>query len=390
MSFKNKGFRKGIRTVREGKQYEVKIYWRSAGGIRHSKSQMVYGTYSEARHQWIQMKATQRKGEPDNSASITVNDFLDQYLDISDVRRSTRQSMEKMFGYYVRPWFGDKRLSDIRSQDLEAHYADMRSGSVSRTRRELSAATVAMTHRYVRTALNAAVRHGYLLENPATAVKLRKQRLGAISRPTLTRDQLNVFLDAASKSKWELLFHLLVMSGLRMGEGIGLRWDDIDFDQGLLKVRRSMSKVDGVWVMLPPKGGVSRSLRLPEGLLKRLSRLYEVKKETAKENVDKQPVEWIFPNPSGTSPAGKRNIDRAFKVVLKRAGLPDMRLHDLRHTHATLLNVKHPLKALQERLGHEDIQTTLTYYVHSKPEDDIAIVRDLQASFYDHRDRAGS
>jgi integrase len=160
-----------------------------------------------------------------------------------------------------------------------------------------------------------------------------------------------------------------VTTGMRRGELQGLKWEDLDLEAGTLQVRRTLSEPKGGWIFEAPKSGNGRSIRLTR---KAVSALRQHRKRQLEERMQKSGL-WsdhglVFPSAIGT-PISGGNLNRSFKALLKRADLPAVRFHDLRHTCATLLLRQgvNP-KYVQELLGHADISLTLNVYSHVLPD----------------------
>jgi integrase len=230
--------------------------------------------------------------------------------------------------------------------------------------RGLSARTVKYTHSVLRRAMKQATRWGMIARNPcdyADAPKVQREEI----RP-LDREQTRLLLRAAEGERLEALFVLAVHTGMRPGELLGLKWQDVDFEAARLRVNRALS--DGEFT--PPKRTKSRrSIDLTAGSI---AALRAHRKRQLEEMMQKtglwQDYGLVFSSSVGT-PLSHRNVVRAFKDLLRHAGLPETtRLYDLRHTCATLLlscNV-HP-KYVQELLGHASIAQTLDTYSHVLP-----------------------
>jgi integrase len=188
----------------------------------------------------------------------------------------------------------------------------------------------------------------------------------------LSRDQVRTFLDTIKGERMEALHVLAVTSGLRQGELLALKWEDVDLEgtNPTLEVRRSLSETRSRRSFVTPKSGRGRHLRLSK---RAVSALRVHRKRQLEERVRKVGL-WedhglIFPSEVGTPMSG-RNLYRAFKIRVKRASLPQtLRFHDLRHTCATLLLRQgvNP-KFVQELLGHADISLTLNTYSHVLPD----------------------
>jgi integrase len=187
---------------------------------------------------------------------------------------------------------------------------------------------------------------------------------------TLDETQARNFLLAAQDCRFYTLFHLAITTGLRMGELLGLKWSDLDWTSHSLHIQRQLQRMTGKGlVFTEPKSQAGRRVIVLgkstiEVLRVHYNRQFK-ERESALEGWNKE--DTIFISTSGT-PLDPRNVFREYKETLEKAGCPEIRFHDLRHTAASLMlqqNV-HP-KVVQERLGHSDISLTLNTYSHVMP-----------------------
>jgi integrase len=245
-------------------------------------------------------------------------------------------------------------LSKLTAQQLQALYSALERDGVSpRTR--------AQTHAVLHVALRDAVKAGRLPVNPADAVDRPKVPKKEI-RP-LDAEQTKALLKHAEGDRLHALYVLAVTTGLRQGELLGLRWEDIDLGSGRLAVRRTLREDAGKLAFGEPKTRASvRSVDLPATAVRAL------REHRRRMLAEGNPGPIVFCDTQG-GPLRKSNlIRRSFRPLLERAGLPIVQFHDLRHTAATLLLGPgvHP-KIVQERLGHADISTTMNTYSHVLP-----------------------
>jgi integrase len=231
----------------------------------------------------------------------------------------------------------------------------------------LAPRTVRYVHTTLSKALKDALADGLIPRNAASAVKPPKLTKKEIS--SLSPEQAGAFLDTARGDRFEALYVLAITAGLREGELLGLKWADVDLESGTLSVRRTLSEARSGRFFEPPKNGKGRSIRLTARALDALTR----HKATQNEERLRLGTLWddndlVFASRKGTPMNAKNLTARSFKPLLMSAGLPDIRLHDLRHTCATLLLSKgvHP-KLVQELLGHATISITLDTYSHVLP-----------------------
>ena len=260
---------------------------------------------------------------------------------------------------YVYPEIGSRRLTQLTPIEVQAVYTKMLElGGFNK--KGLSPRTVRYTHAVLHKALGQAVKWRMTGQNVATLIDLPKQRKKEMK--ALSEEEATRFLAAAKSDKYYVLFALLLGTGLRPGEALGLKWTDFDAAKSSLRVHRVWARGRSGHKFQQPKTAKSRrNVELPEGLVKLLV-----------EHRDQQPpneLDLMFASETGT-PLNERNITtRHFKKILKRAGLPEnVRLYDLRHTHATLLLIvgTHP-KIVSERLGHATVTLTLDTYSHVLP-----------------------
>jgi integrase len=253
--------------------------------------------------------------------------------------------------------------------------AHIRSFYGEKARTKLSAATVKKMHVVLRRALSEAVSDGLILRNPTDGAKPpRASAPGEQIRP-LDYEECSAFLEAARGERLEALYVLTVHCGLREGELLALRWEDVDLeaDKPALLVRRTLTRGEdgrGYVVGTSTKSGKGRSVRLNRVAVAALEkhRKRQLEERTHLAGLW-QEQDLVFPNATGTLllPSNLRN--RSFKRIKDRAGVPaHLRFHDLRHTCATLLlregvNVK----VVSEMLGHASTTITLNTYSHVLP-----------------------
>src|SRR5215216_3780764 len=181
-------------------------------------------------------------------------------------------------------------------------------------------------------------------------------------------------MDAARLDRFEALYVLCLMAGLRQGEALGLKWSDIDLDAGSLRVNRQLQRVrrdgekSGKLVFSEPKNASRRTVGLPQRAVDALRSHRKRQLEVKLSVPNYEDSGLVFATGKGTPRDAQNIVNRHFKPLLKRAGLPSIRWHDLRHTYATLLLARgtHPTY-VQKSLGHASVQLTLDRYSHWMP-----------------------
>ena len=301
--------------------------------------------------------------ESNMALSVWLDKWLDEYM-AAALRPTTLNGYRRSLELHVKPYLGNKTLSKITAVDLRSLYRSLQeTGRVhSRDGQSpgLSARTVHGIHTTLHHALKTAMEQNLIPNNPAAEVDPPKF-IGAPMK-VLTEAQLDTFMAAIEKDEfWHDFFYTAVTTGLRRGEICGLMWRDFDENAGTLKILRSVN--------VPKRGEMEigetktergrRTIRLPPSTVQRL-------KERKKHAVS----QWIFPEPlAPEKPVRPSAAYYWMKVLLKEAGLPHIRFHDLRHTFAThALASGVDAKTLSGILGHTNASFTLDTYTHVTPD----------------------
>ena len=296
------------------------------------------------------------------TGQYTVGQWMDvwyeNYAKIK-VRPSSHQTYKGYIENHIKPNIGDIPLEKLTTLDLQRLYKTLLArGRVDRLEskwqpRGLSPKTVRNIHQILSSALKLAQEQRIILTNPAEGCALPKVEHREMK--TLPVEQLQSFLREAKDSGVFELYYLELATGLRRGELLGLKWEDIDLEHGDLRVRRQIARINGKVVEAPLKTkNAYRTLPLAEDTI---SILNEQKKK-----VGSSP--WVFPSATG-GPISPDSVLHMLHRVLKRAGLPQVRFHDLRHTFATLaLQNGVDIKTVSGMLGHFSAGFTLDTYAH--------------------------
>ncbi len=307
------------------------------------------------------------KSRDDGLPFITERQTVSQYMSnwLKTVRSSLKERTWDRYEQYVRlhivPTLGKTSLDKLSPQQLQRLYAErLENGS--------SAATVHHLHATIHKALKQAVRWNLVARNVAELVD--PPRITPHEMMTLSPDQARALLAAAEGDRLEALYVLAVTTGMRQGELLGLRWRDVDLEVGSVQIRGSMQATkSGLKIAETKTAGSRRQVLLstqPKDALRRHRRRQN--EERLRVGEAWEDTDLVFANQVGKPiPAGNLTT-RSFQPLLKKAGLPRIRFHDLRHTSATLLLGEgiHP-KIVSEMLGHSKISTTLDLYSHVTP-----------------------
>ena len=285
------------------------------------------------------------------SGRITLSNWLDQWLeDISDtLRPNTLKNYRSYIENHIRPNLGEKHLTRITQKDIQRFYEKLGS--------HLSSGTVRRIHATLHGALKAAQQAHLIADNPTEKSAPPKFSYGP--KRVLTDDQMDAFMKIIEDDDiWYDFFYVELTTGLRRGEICGLKWEDFDEINGTLKVCRTVYRKDGGGLVAGDTktyAGV-RKIVLPSSTAMLLCKR---KEHTL--------TEWIFPNPlKPEQPTDPNSAYQRLKRLLKQAGLPSIRFHDLRHTFSThALASGVDVKTLSGILGHTRAAFTLDTYTHA-------------------------
>ena len=294
---------------------------------------------------------------------MTLGEWMDKWLEeymIFTLRENTINGYRNMIEHQIKRFIGDKQLAYLTTADLQKFYnkikKDGRANEHHLHGKELSNSMVRKVHMVLHQALNLAVRERLIVRNPTIGTTIPKKSY--TEKQVRCDSQLDKFMDAIKREKyWYDFFYVEIMTGLRRGEICGIKWSDINFTEGTLSIRRSVTtKVGGGLMIGETKTNAGeRKIILPPSVLTLL-----------REKQSDAICEWVFPhymNPS--DPLHPDAAYRKLKTLLKSVELPLIRFHDLRHTFAThAMQGGVDAKTLAGILGHTDASFTLDTYTH--------------------------
>ncbi len=351
---RRRGNGEGTITRRADGRVEAALSYTDRDGVRRRYRSYAH-TWKDAKVKLDGAKRRRDEGAPVKDSNATVGAFVTEWIDkglaASPRKESTKQSYAIIARTHLVPDpFGAITLERLRPSDVE---------QLLMTRKAMgrSASTCRTIYSVLRAALDIAVRDGLVRANVAAAVKRPSEERHDAAY--LNRDQVNALLTAARTTRLRALYVLMLGTGLRRGEALALRWSDIDFARGVLRVRGTLNRVNGLLVVSEPKTKQSRrSVSIPAPVVSEL-RAHRVRQ--TEERLAAGPV-WLDTGMVFTTEIGKhldpRNALRGFVQLARVAGLPDgVGLHTLRHTAAsTLIEAGAHMRAVQEVLGHEDVR----------------------------------
>ena len=338
-----------------------------ATGKRLRHFQSVRGNKKHAQQRLAELLVSIEQGSYSKPRRLTLGEWLENWIGsyaITNCSPRTVDSYRSEVRTHIATNLGAIPLTQLRPQHLQTYYANALSQGRVDGKGGLSARTVLYHHRILSEALSHAVKMGLLVRNVAEAVD--PPRPGHKSMTTLAAEDVPKFLGASRETPYHTVYCTALFTGMRLGELLGLRWCDVDLDMATLSVAQALFKRCGVCEMVEPKSPHSRRSIALSPVLALLLRQHKARREAERillGNLLKE-SDLVFAHPDG-SPLDPGTVAHTFTEVLARAGLPHIRFHDLRHTHATLMPKAgvHP-KIVQERLGHGSIAVTLDTYSH--------------------------
>ena len=362
---RNGGARQSSIVKRTDGRYQAKISYRDDDG-ESQRLTLTGRTRDDVQDKLDETRKRLNANLPARDTSDTVaymaQAWLDSTLPASDRKATTKSLYASMTRNHILPsTLGRKALRDVKPRDIEAWTAALRKGG-------LSSSTVRQAYTVLRAILDIAVRDGDLATNPAA--KVARPKVERHEAAYLSPADVQKVLDAAQGSRYAPLFALLVNTGLRRGEALALKWADVSWDEGVIRVRGTLARINGALVVQDTKTEKSRRAIHMFVDLERL--LKSIKAGQAADRLKAGSLwvstGYVFTTELG-EPCDPRNALRAFTVAAKRAGVEGVGLHTLRHTAASvMLNNGVPLKVVSQVLGHSSIQITGDVYGHVAPE----------------------
>src|SRR5208282_3640733 len=328
---------------------------------RRYHNRTVHGPVRNAQEYLTKMLRERDLGRQVEGAQVPLDAYLDRFETAakSRLRERSYRDYHRLLRRYVRPILGERMLSAISPLDVQAVYQRL-------VERGLSARTVRYTHSVLRSAMRQAIQWRLLAQDPTDGAQL--PRLKRREMQVLSAEQSRVFLEAALKTHFGPVLAVALTTAARPSEYLALKWHDIDWERGTMSVARTLEKVRGGWRFAETKRARSRRvIKLQEWVLELLKGLLAKTKPKPAESSWPGAAELIFTTPSGR-PIHADKLAKKFKSILDEAGLPAIRLYDLRHTGATLaLAAGVPPKVVSEQLGHASAAFTLDIYSHVLP-----------------------
>lgn len=320
------------------------------GQIARVNRSLIVGSLAEVPTRRVAQRLVESQLRPINlgiyrpKTTMTFGEFVETQWQpnlFPTFKHSTSRGYAYLLRKYLFPYFGEFKLTEITRQMVQTFVAQIG--------QRLSPKSVALVKNCLSKIFSTAIEWGYVEQNPATGVRL-PARISKHEPIALTPDQIQQLI-AELREPCRSMVLIAVLTGMRRGELFALRWSAVDFEQKLIHVRESV--YDGHFSS-PKTRSSFRNLPM-SAILEQFFVQLKGKKNAA-------PEDLVFASKNGKTPLRPENVlKRIIHPACERLGLPKVGWHDLRHTSATLLHQREPLRVTQAILGHSDLQTTLGY-----------------------------
>lgn len=355
------------------KKYEITVEGeRDLLTGKRNRMYKTVGSMKEAKSVMRQMIVDMERGIAVRKSPKRVSEWLDEWLEmyLPNIAETTKIGYKTKIKNYIKPALGDIYLQSLRAEHVQKMVNDM-------IARGLAPKNIRDTYNNINAAMKKAVRLRMIPFNPCEGVELPK--LKRYRAKVYDIKMIHHLLDVAKDTDMYLPILLCVTVGLRRGELLALRWDNIDFKNSILQVRSNMVRGEKDFVIKSPKteAGV-RDIRLGDEVM---SVLREERKryleDALAQGIGFQNLNFVIRQSDG-SPIRPDSMSRKWRRFLEDKKLPSIRFHDLRHSNATaLIQAGVNARVVQQRLGHSDVNITLNTYTHVLPEMDMEAAEKL-------------
>ncbi|WP_456364010.1 tyrosine-type recombinase/integrase [Priestia aryabhattai] len=334
-------------------------------GRRRQIRRRGFKTKREAQQELSKLRAELLENEITNTTSIPYNKYMDEWLSerVHQLQKNTINVHKIYYESVIKPRLGHFKLQELSPIHIQ-HFINQIVYELN-----YSEHTIHLIYRIVSGSLKRATVLKLIKTNPAEGVIIPKIKYKEMNIWTL--EEANSFLEHARNTKrltrCYIGFLIAILTGMRQGEILGLRWKDVDLDNNLIYIRQTLTQSGEIKAGAKNKSSL-RTIHIPNSLVKNLKEHRNlIRREKLRIGKNYNDLDLVNCTQKG-NPIIPRNFRKEFYNLVYKLELPTIRFHDLRHTHATILiqqNVN--VKLISERLGHADITTTLNTYSHIIP-----------------------
>lgn len=350
-----------LRNSRHGSWYFVIELPADTKGRRRQRRRGGFASERDAQAALTQIAAEISSARFVDTTKLTVAAYLREWIDAKgNLRPSTRRGYRRNIELHLIPHLGDLPLGSLRGTHIERLIHELRNGADP-----MGVATTRRVFATLRVALNKAVRQGLIATSPCATVEMESEVEHRAPAHVWSPAQVREFLAHVREDRLHPLYLLVVTTGLRRGEVIGLRWDDVDLDSAMVVVRRSVIQIGGEIVEGAPKTKHSRRIVPLDSTTVAVLRAHRRRQAAERLTAGaawEDTVGRVFTRADGRTLVPEY-VSRTFRTAAAAAGVPVIRFHDLRHTTATLaLAGGVAMRVVSERLGHSTIAITSDLY----------------------------
>ena len=385
---------KGL-SQRKDKRYSARYVTKTGKRI-----EKYFNTLPEARNWLADARYEDAHGTTGITSNVSVNDWFQYWHDnlISDLSPNTRRNYRERYEKNAKPYIGHMCISDVKPMHCKTIFNNMMD--------EYAGSTIRQTYIALGTMFKSALMNDVITKHPMDTVRFTKPVKPASDHRVLTVEEEQIFLEVAKTSHNYYQYALLLETGLRTGEMIGLTWDAIDWKNHTLTVNKTLEfrHKQHVWRAGPPKTQTSyRTIPLTNRAYDILLRLKELRKKQKLSEELEQALTYtdrrtgqtssmvlsdlVFINFRTGMPAKNSSYDTHLYKLCEKAEIPPFCMHTLRHTYATrAIESGVQPKVLQHLLGHASIQTTMDTYVHVTDDSMQKAIKQFEKRYDDNRD----
>ncbi|RKF45300.1 integrase [Bacillus wiedmannii] len=330
-------------------------------GKRKQKKKRGFNSKKEAENALTKLLLEVNTGTYVEPSKLLYGEYLENWFNTKkhSVGIQTAKVLKGYLNSRIMPSLGNIKLAKLTSLHMQNYVNLLRDEGLKR-------GTIEKIIKIIRNSLEHAIDLELITKNIAAKTKLPKADKEELT--VWNEQEVQLFLKAAQDIRYSIVFHMALVTGMRQGELLGLRWKDVDLEKGHLTISQTLSH-DGKTFLLGGKTKSSlRKILLPASTIAKLKKHRAViLKEKLSQGEEYQDNDLVMCTPFGT-PINPANVRRSLNALIQKAAVPKVRFHDLRHTHATLLLAKGVnVKVISERLGHSNIKITLDTYSHVLP-----------------------
>jgi len=348
-------------------RYELRVYLgEDEGGRKKIYSEVFHGGKKDAEARLAELKKERGKGALSVSPKLTVKELLDrwfaEYVEAGVVRPDTVTWYKMHLERNILPYIGSRQVKKLTPQDINRLYADLKQACKSPT-------IQAGAHRTLRAAFNWAERQGLIGNNPIN--KVTSPKPARPDHPALSLEEVKFLLRVIREkyTRYYTLILLALTTGLRESEILGLRWSDVDLVQKSIRVTTQLKGEGNKATFADVKTSSGRrTINLSDRDIELLQEQKHQQEKMQATSVPYRDLGLVFALDNG-NPIPRKNLTKSLKLALQEAGITKpFTFHSLRRTSATLIYLKDPnIRMIQERLGHSEVRTTLSYYTGVVP-----------------------